>query len=477
MKPKIFNTIALLVAGMLSISAAGRAQQSPAAPVAPEPPVSVNVDADVNMNLDKELNLNLDKLNKSLNDLAVNLNKSLNISLKNDISNKVNMQLDALNTKLEKLDIEPKVDVDLDSVGEAIDKSLQDLDMHLDLNINDEVNENVNDAKADSQAGMNSDDQDNDSAGLHQGTEKTKTYSKTYPADGNDQLAISNTYGSVTVNTWNRNEFKVEVNIKVETGSDKDADKLLSAVTIDDSKQGNLVSFRTIYDGDLMNKTSRLWDAAFSGSRTRKLEINYTVYMPSRNALTVRNKYGATELPDLDGKVTAECIYGSLKTGRLNGSDNDIKVRYGSANISEVNSSDVDMAYSSLEIGKADRINANFRYGSAKIGRLTSVGNISVKYGSPLVITDLDRNFKSLSVNCEYSGVKLGLSGDENADFDVTVKNGSFHYGSSVSVTSKNPPDTDHGWRPTVNYKGHVGRGASEKVITITSSLGSVNFD
>lgn len=475
MKLKIFNPIALLLAGMLTISAAGRAQQSPAAPVAPEPPASLNIDADVKLNINKELNLNLDKLDASLNDLQVNLNKDLNISLKNDISNKINMQLDALNMQIKNIDIEPKLDLHLDSIGAAIDKSLED--MHIDMNIDREVDENINDIKVDPQVEINSEDQADDNAGSHQSVEKNKTYSKSYPADGNDQLSISNTYGSVTVNTWNRNEFKVEVNIKVETGSDKDADKLLSAVTIDDNKQGNIVSFRTNYDGDLMNKTSRLWDAAFSGSRTRKLEINYTVYMPSRNALSVRNKYGNTELPDLDGKVTADCAYGSLKAGRLNGGDNDIKVRYGSANINEVNSSDVDMAYGSLEIGKADKLNANFRYGSAKIGRLTSVGNISVKYGSPLVITDLDRNFKSLSVNCEYSGVKLGLSGDESADFDVTVKNGSFHYGGSVNVTSKNPPDTDHGWRPTVNYKGHVGKGNGDKMITITSSLGSVNFD
>ena len=45
--------------------------------------------------------------------------------------------------------------------------------------------------------------------------EKVKTYSKVYPAASNDELKIENSFGEVSVNTWDRKEFKIEVQIKV----------------------------------------------------------------------------------------------------------------------------------------------------------------------------------------------------------------------------------------------------------------------
>jgi hypothetical protein len=45
--------------------------------------------------------------------------------------------------------------------------------------------------------------------------EKIKNYSKSYSVDGNDLLQINNSFGkSGTVNTWNKNEFKVDVQMK-----------------------------------------------------------------------------------------------------------------------------------------------------------------------------------------------------------------------------------------------------------------------
>jgi hypothetical protein len=290
--------------------------------------------------------------------------------------------------------------------------------------------------------------------------------------DANDKLLIDNRYGKVIINTWNKNEVKVDIEIKAETNNDAETQKLLDGVQISDSKNGNLVSFVTNINNE--------WNAGMSwngGHKIRKIEINYTVYMPSRISLEVSNKYGATELPDLQGKIVINSSYGSLLAKSLTNTDNQIKVRYGSANIETLTTSDLSVAYGSLELGSGDKINVNVSYGSAKIGKIRTSGNISVRYGSPIVIGDIDKSLKSLSVNCSYSGVKLGLSGDENADFDVTVKNGSFDYNNDVSITSKTPPDNAKGWSPTKNYKGRVGKGNADKVITITSTYGSVKFD
>ncbi|XHR93915.1 hypothetical protein ACFJIV_27010 [Mucilaginibacter sp. UC70_90] len=210
----------------------------------------------------------------------------------------------------------------------------------------------------------------------------------------------------------------------------------------------------------------------------RKMEINYTVYMPAKNPLTITNKYGSTELPDLSGKLNINNSYGSLNAKSLSNPACQIRVKYGSATIGTLTGSDLDVAYGSLNLGDCDKLNADVSYGSAKIGRITTSGNINVKFSGALKIGEIDKNVKNLSVNSSYSSVKLGVSDGQNADFDITVHYGSFNYGGhDVNITSKTPADGERGFSPTKTYKGHLGKGGSDRTITISTSYGSVSFD
>lgn len=264
--------------------------------------------------------------------------------------------------------------------------------------------------------------------------------------------------------------------LKVGANDDELAQKLLDNVTIRDSKDGSGVYFKTNINSD---DNGSSW-SLFGGRRNnvRKIEVNYTVYMPSRNPLNISNKYGATILPDLDGKLNINNSYGSLVAKALSNPGNQISVKYGSATIGSLNGSDLDVAYGSLNLNECNKLNADISYSSAKIGRLTTSGNINVKFSGNLNINEVDKNVKNLAVNSSYSSVKLGISNDHNADFDVTVRYGSFNYGGhDINITSKSPADNDRGFNPTKNYKGHLGKGSNDKTITINTSYGSVSFD
>ncbi|MCJ8208278.1 hypothetical protein MUY27_01070 [Mucilaginibacter sp. RS28] len=305
--------------------------------------------------------------------------------------------------------------------------------------------------------------------------EKTKTYTKSYNVDRDDQIQIDNRFGKVTVNTWNKNEVKVEVQVKADANEEEDAQKLLDNVTISDSKDGSLVSFKTNIGGE-----SGSWGTWFNLGkvRTRKIEVNYTVYMPIKNSLSITNRYGNTELPELLGKVVVDNAYGSFTAKTLNNPACEIKVRYGSARIDNLVGSDLNVAYGNLVVGESDKLNADISYGSAKIGKIKTTGNINARFSGTIQVSDVDKNLKNLAVNCSYSSVKLGLGNDQNADFDVTVKYGSFKYDDlPVSITSKSPEEGDRGFSATHVYKGKVGKGNSDKVIVIKSTFGSVKFD
>ena len=311
---------------------------------------------------------------------------------------------------------------------------------------------------------------DNSSSNTEQHDQLVKNYSKTYPADANDALAIDNRYGKVIVNTWGRNEIKVDVQIKVD-GSD--GQKTLDNVTISDEKNGSLISFKTNI-GEVKSSWMSMLGRHSSSS---KMEINYIVYMPAKNELTIDNRYGSVEIGNMEGRVTINCAYGSFSAKSMT-SESSVIVKYGSADIGNLGSSNVEVSYGSLTIGSADKLMANVSYSGINIDRIKTSGNINLRYGGGLKIGDVDRNMKSLSINSSYSNVDIGLSGDENTDFGVTVHYGDFNYGDhDVTVTSKTPDDNDRGVHFTKSYKGHVGKGNSEKSIEVYSNYGNVKFD
>ena len=307
--------------------------------------------------------------------------------------------------------------------------------------------------------------------------EKVKTYSKSYSVDKDDKLKIENTYGNITVNTWNKNEFKVDVQVKAYTTSDEDSQKLLDETKIVDSKDNNVVSFKTIID----NSRSSNWGMSIMNDRVtmvHKVIVTYTVYMPVKSALNIKNTYGVTTLPNLDGKVTINNTYGSLITKTLSNSDNVINLQYVTADIASLAGSNLDVQYGSLKLDAADKLNLDIQYSPAKIGKLTTSGKINVQYGSGVQIADLDKNLKALSIISSYAPVKLNVTPAINADFDVVVNYTNFTYGdNAVSLTSKVPGD-DTKWSPTRSFKGHIGKGNSDKMIVIKANYGGgVKFE
>jgi len=306
-----------------------------------------------------------------------------------------------------------------------------------------------------------------------QDSPSSKTYSKTYPADGDDKLVIDNSYGSIVVNTWDKNVFKVEVVIRASAGNESDERDILDGVSISDAKDGSTVAFKTN-----INSGKSIWKTVFGGGMGQhSLSINYTVYMPARNELVIRNRYGNIELPDLNGRITIESSYGSIHGRSLTG-ESTIRERYGNIDIANLGATWIDLSYGNLSIGTVNRIQNNASYSGININKLRESGAFNIRYGGGLKIEDMDRSVDRLAVNTSYSSVNVGLSGDENANFDITVHYGDFNYNDhAVTITDKSPGDNDRGPHTTKSFKGYVGKGGSGKSIAINASYGSVQFD
>ncbi|WP_419801208.1 hypothetical protein [Mucilaginibacter sp.] len=304
--------------------------------------------------------------------------------------------------------------------------------------------------------------------------EKTKTFSKSYPADKNEKLTINNQYGKITVNTWNKKEFKVDVEITVGTSEDTETQKLLDAVDIVSSQDQDGVSFKTNITEQ--NKNNGFFSFGRSNVN-RKITINYTVFMPVKNALDITNRYGAVVLPDLEGPVMINSSYGSFTAKELSNTANDLKINYGSANIESLNGGNLKFNYGDLKIGTANNLNAAVGYSPVRIERLKTSANINVNYGAGLTINNLDKTLKSLAINANYTKVLLDLSGSENFGFDVTVHYSQFNHNDDFVKIQDQPEKGTRSYISTRNYKGYVGKSGSDNKVVIRSNYSGVNFN
>lgn len=256
---------------------------------------------------------------------------------------------------------------------------------------------------------------------------RSKTFTKTFSLDNSDKVNISNRYGDVLVKTWDRREIKVDVEVKAYSKDDDDVQKLLDDVSIDASKNGDVVSFKTNF-GD---NNGRYGSSTRNGKTVwrREVRINYVVYMPHANALTLNNQYGNVNIGNFAGALYAKVQYGNFTGGNLSSSNNYIAVQYGTTNIQELNKAIIKHQYGSgLTIGTVGSLELNVQYAGANVNTIKGNAIIKQQYGSGLTIgsvdnLDLDAQYATVNVNNisgnatikqQYNNVTLGSVGKLN---------------------------------------------------------------
>lgn len=308
-------------------------------------------------------------------------------------------------------------------------------------------------------------------------TEKTKRIVKTYRAGAREKLSITNEYGKISVNVWPKNEIKVDLVITAYEASESKAEDLLNKVTIAESSQGNVISFKTNINRD---RTAGWWGTKIVKGKPeekRGVEVAYVVYMPTRNALEIKSSLGSVALPDFEGPVDLEITHGSLKADKLSNPANKINVSYGSVVLDAISSGNISVSYGSLRIGKAENLTAKVHAGSSKIVNLSKSANLNLQMGG-CRIDNIDADTKKLDIVADKSSLTLGIDPASVFNFDVSVTLGGFKYEPEKVSLVNQKQDEDGHFRPdkTRVYKGKYGIGNSNAQYTIKSSYGSVKF-
>jgi len=235
-----------------------------------------------------------------------------------------------------------------------------------------------------------------------EGPMRSKTFSKSFAADQSDKLVLSNLYGSIQVKTWNKKEVQVDVDIKSYGNTDEEAQKLLDEVSIEASKSGDQISYKTVMDQENKN-----WGRGSRNGKKfrREVRITYVVNMPASNALTLAQTYGNVTLADLSGALYAKVQYGNFTAESLSNTNNYVSVQYGNCNIQSINNAVIKQQYGKgVTIGTVNTLDLNAQYAEVNVTTIKGNATIKQQYGSGLSIGSVD----NLNLNAQYVSVNVG---------------------------------------------------------------------
>jgi hypothetical protein len=279
--------------------------------------------------------------------------------------------------------------------------------------------------------------------------DKKRTISKTYTVGPDDRLSVENSFGNVSVETWDKNVIQVDVEIGVRASTDEKAQKMLDQISVTDHQGGQEIVFKTDI-GRMGGKSDNNRD-----EENRRFYIDYKISMPAKNPLRIENSFGKTNIPDFTGPASITSKFGELTTGKITNAKL-IHVEFGKADIGWLTNADVVFKFNS----------------KSSVAGISGNSKVDVQFCSQVNVL-VDNAIKELAVYESYSTINLRVSSALSAQFDVYTNFGSYKNKTNFNISEENE-DENSGPKFDKNYSGKAGSGAAK--IKIKSSFGSVRI-
>lgn len=203
-------------------------------------------------------------------------------------------------------------------------------------------------------------------------------------------LEINNTFGNVVIAQGDPSviDFRIEI---TGTGPDqKTAQRMAERASVSLNQSGNTVTAKT----SLSNTNENCNNCGVS--------INYLVVVPASVYMDLTNKFGNIDInADTRLDFKANLQYGNLTTRNLQGSNNNVTVKFGNMNIGDATSLTAECAYGKASVKGSRSLNMNVSFGGltgSNINQLT----LSTKYSDINV-----ENLGSLTGSAEFSNFKI----------------------------------------------------------------------
>ncbi len=128
-------------------------------------------------------------------------------------------------------------------------------------------------------------------------------FEKTEALAKNGKLYLSNVSGEISVMTWKEAQVKIEALKTSKAGSLEKAKENADLVTIEVTKDGDLVRVETKYP----KKSGGFW-----GGNSINVSVDYKVWVPEAAAVEIKSVSGDVDVAPIGGKAKIECVSGNV---------------------------------------------------------------------------------------------------------------------------------------------------------------------
>ena len=209
--------------------------------------------------------------------------------------------------------------------------------------------------------------------------ESKKTYEKTFPKEGIEELVLSNNYGKIEVSQVDGNEISVSAVMKVVAKSGAKADETLDLIEVMETQADRYLNLETRYGKDM----------AFKQFITGiSVSVDYKVVVPKGVKLRIIGSNGNTYLGNFEGELNVDIRSGDFKAAALKGGEFYIKQDKGDFKVEDVASMNGDFKNCTLEIENGGKIRLTT---SSCTGDLQSIDKLNIRSsGGEMKLGDIE---------------------------------------------------------------------------------------
>ena len=191
------------------------------------------------------------------------------------------------------------------------------------------------------------------------------------------KVDLSNKYGDIIVNTWNKDSVKFKIKITAYGKSDEAVDKLLERVSFDHTNSGRFLKFETIFDrqsGSFKEFWNSLGDYSKVLINKNNLNIDFEIYLPEKSNMYIENKFGDIYINEYSGRSKIVLSQGDVKISNQSGQLN-LDLKFGNASIQNVNLAYLKLQIAEITIAKAEKLDISSSSSTININEVERLKN------------------------------------------------------------------------------------------------------
>ena len=280
------------------------------------------------------------------------------------------------------------------------------------------------------------------SLGLNAQAREEKSITKSFPIGANGQLLITNKYGFIECNIWNKDSVKIQTDIIVNTRKNDDAQDLINSIRINYNQFVDLVEAETVF-GDNRKSFLKSYLSKIDPFDNNKVDVNYTIWMPATIKLEINNKFGDVLLENSEGDIDVTLSYGDLRIDQHAGNAT-LDLKFGRLVGNTMNYIKVDLRNYDVKLNRVEELNLSSAGSEITINEVNyaridlsrdelEIENIRIIKGKAnlsdiellKVFEEVDLNLKNSSFETDEfaQNIKRVEIKEESSQIDMNIRN------------------------------------------------------